>query len=167
MWSPWLAGHLVGSQASGLSCTSLLCLDMAQWASQLLRGDAGLSLKLVSAQGCSLIGFLLCLSKAFLFLFFVLLPGRFLYIFRNRIVCFFVGFEMVARFCDHLKAYKKTNNSIPENIQKTKKNTNTYPATKQKNKNKKAFDKQRRKPMREQPCADTSFSESPASPRRS
>merc|ERR1711953_1435398 len=28
---------------------------------------------------------------------------------------------MGAEACDHLKAFKKTNNSIPENIQKTKK----------------------------------------------
>jgi hypothetical protein len=90
--SPSLAGHLVGTYASGLSCTSLLCLDMAQWASQLLRGDAGLSPKLVSAQGCSLIGFLLCLSKAFLFLFFVLLPGWCLYFFLFFFFFFFFFF---------------------------------------------------------------------------
>merc|ERR1711862_801089 len=39
-------------------------------------------------------------------------------------------------------------------IQKNKKKYKHQPGNKTKNKNKKAFDKQRRKPMREQPCAD-------------
>ena len=108
--SPWLAGHLVGSLASGLSCTSLLCLDMARWASQLLRGDAGLSLTLVSAQGCSLIGFLLCLSKAFLFLFFVLLPGRCLYFFF--VFCIFSGIELFV----FLKALRWSHASATSNL---------------------------------------------------